>query len=101
MDPPGSPDTPRTENPSGSYKVHAKDLLKVRAVWAIPAIVGSIAIMLITRQAPPRGAREPLPGNPLDPTHLTRHNGNHPGADAPKPLTTTASFIETICISPG
>lgn len=39
---------PPTETPSGPYQVRAKHLLKVRVVWAIPVIVGSVLIVLIT-----------------------------------------------------
>src|SRR5208282_5317073 len=48
MDHRTSPDTPRTETQPDVYRVQAKHLLKVRALWAIPAIVGSVVILLIT-----------------------------------------------------
>lgn len=48
MDHPASPDRPRTEKQTDPYQVQAKHLLKVRAIWAIPAIVGSVLIVLIT-----------------------------------------------------
>ncbi len=48
MDQPASPDTPRTEKQPDPYQVQAKHLLKVRAIWAIPVIVGSVVIVLIT-----------------------------------------------------
>jgi hypothetical protein len=48
MDHPASPDTPRAEKQPDPYRVQAKHLLKVRAIWAIPAIVGSVLIVLIT-----------------------------------------------------
>jgi YhgE/Pip-like protein len=48
MDHPAGPDTPRTEEQPDPYQIRAKDLLKVRAIWAIPLIVGSVLIVLIT-----------------------------------------------------
>jgi Protein of unknown function (DUF3533) len=48
MDHRTSPDPPRTEKQPDPYRVQAKHLLKVRALWAIPAIVGSVVIVLIT-----------------------------------------------------
>jgi YhgE/Pip-like protein len=48
MDHPAGPDTPRTEEQPDPYQVRAKDLLTVRAIWAIPLIVGSVLIVLIT-----------------------------------------------------
>ncbi len=48
MDDPASPDKPGTGKRSDPYQVKAKHLLKVRTVWAIPAIVGSVVIVLIT-----------------------------------------------------
>lgn len=42
------------------------------------------------------GDCEPLPEKALDPTRLARQNGHHLKAYTPNPLTTTASFIETM-----
>jgi YhgE/Pip-like protein len=48
MDDPVSPDTPRSEKQPDPYQVRARHLLKVRALWAIHVIVGSVVIVLIT-----------------------------------------------------
>jgi YhgE/Pip-like protein len=39
---------PKKTRPAGPFQVQARHLLKVRALWAIPVIVGSIVVVLMT-----------------------------------------------------
>src|ERR1700729_3928998 len=41
------PQLPGEDGPADPYQVRAKHLLKARTVWTIPAIVGSILLVLI------------------------------------------------------
>jgi YhgE/Pip-like protein len=43
-----TPTEPKKTRPAGPFQVQARQLLKVRALWAIPVIVGSIVVVLMT-----------------------------------------------------